>query len=654
MHGSDVRERNSANAPSRAETYTNLGNLLGLPILNGAGVLADADLDCKEAILLAPQFLPSTGMRFGRKSAPASHWVYCVDVPIFVKFTDPLITDKESPHHTLVELRAKPGEQTVFPPSIHPSGEPVEFVGEMQAPDKVETDYLAYQVACLASCVLLARHWPGADSNVRTFTRLALIGTLARKWPVEDTRKFLTSLYSIVPHAHDPGDKIWDELNNTYANLEAGKEVTGIPKLKEYIDARVVDEVIDWLGFDLRKAGGTKANRQAARLFELLDTFDVFCTPMGEGFAMFDVNGHTECRPLNSGFFKGYLSTTYYDQHKELLVKTTRDDALEMLQVKARDKQREVFVRFGWSDDSKTVYLDLGDQDWRVVEINADGWKIITKSPVPFRRDVLMKPLPDPVKDGSIKSIEPLFDCVNAQNPGDRIGYISWALSAFHRHGDLPILSVSGTHGSGKTQSGGTLRRVTDNNALSTEGLPRDEHNLAIMAQNSAILAFDNVSSLANWLSDALCRMTKGAGFRTRTFYVVNESTAFCDRRSVVLTGITDVAEREDLADRTIAVELEAIEDRETELQLNARFQECWPGVLGALLDVVVYGLKHVDETPVDARLRLADFCQWAVACEGALVGLRLDDDDEKNVWTEGTFLKFYKQNKQETEERSA
>jgi len=52
----------------------NIGLLLGGP----SGGLADVDLDCNEALALAPAFLPTTAAIFGRRSKPHSHWLYQV------------------------------------------------------------------------------------------------------------------------------------------------------------------------------------------------------------------------------------------------------------------------------------------------------------------------------------------------------------------------------------------------------------------------------------------------------------------------------------------------------------------------------------------------------------------------------------------------
>src|SRR6516165_4350862 len=50
----------------------------------------DIDLDCPEALALAHRFLPDTGLIFGRKSNPASHWFYRASVPLKGRrFVDP-------------------------------------------------------------------------------------------------------------------------------------------------------------------------------------------------------------------------------------------------------------------------------------------------------------------------------------------------------------------------------------------------------------------------------------------------------------------------------------------------------------------------------------------------------------------------------------
>ncbi|MCX6851379.1 MAG: bifunctional DNA primase/polymerase, partial [Verrucomicrobia bacterium] len=95
----------------------NLGLLLGEP----SGWLVDVDLDCEEAVALAPEFLPPTGAKSGRPGKLASHWWYVCEGAKTRKHQDPVSKKM------IVELRST-GAQTVVGPSIHPSGEPYDPV----------------------------------------------------------------------------------------------------------------------------------------------------------------------------------------------------------------------------------------------------------------------------------------------------------------------------------------------------------------------------------------------------------------------------------------------------------------------------------------------------------------------------------------------
>jgi hypothetical protein len=93
----------------------NIGVVLG----DASDGLVDIDIDRLEALPLADFFLPKTEMIFGRKSKPHSHRIYkCAEPGRIEKWQDDV--------GVIVELRGN-GGQTMFPPSVHPSGELVEF-----------------------------------------------------------------------------------------------------------------------------------------------------------------------------------------------------------------------------------------------------------------------------------------------------------------------------------------------------------------------------------------------------------------------------------------------------------------------------------------------------------------------------------------------
>lgn len=137
---------------------SNIGLLLGAASRH----LTDVDLDCSEALALAPRFLPPTHSIFGRVSRPMSHFFYTCQGAVKELYSDPLARTG------IVELRTEGrdggGHQTVVPPSIHPSGERVEWFEDAE-PATVSPELLGRSVARLAVGVLLMRYAPDAPPD---------------------------------------------------------------------------------------------------------------------------------------------------------------------------------------------------------------------------------------------------------------------------------------------------------------------------------------------------------------------------------------------------------------------------------------------------------------------------------------------------------
>ena len=117
----------------------------------GPSGLIDIDLDCAEAVELAAQHLPETAT-FGRAGNPRSHWIY-EGSATYRKFIDPI--DKKC----LLELRSGDGLQSVFPGSVHESGEDVEWTEDEPEISEAPEDF-AQRVGVFAQLVWCAKH-PG-------------------------------------------------------------------------------------------------------------------------------------------------------------------------------------------------------------------------------------------------------------------------------------------------------------------------------------------------------------------------------------------------------------------------------------------------------------------------------------------------------------
>jgi hypothetical protein len=209
---------------------------------------------------------------------------------------------------------------------------------------------------------------------------------------------------------------------------------------------------------------------------------------------------------------------------------------------------------------------------------------------------------------------------LNLASESDFVLVVAWLLGALRAGGPYPVLAIAGEQGSAKTVLSKLLRAVIDPSVAPVRALPRDERELFIAASNGHILAFDNLSGLPPWLSDALCRLTSGGAFSTRRLFTDQDEMLFAAARPVILNGIEDIITRPDLADRAILLMLAPIAERQrrSENALWREFELARPHILGALLDAAAHGLNMLPYVRLKQLPRLADFAIWATACESA------------------------------------
>jgi hypothetical protein len=376
---------------------------------------------------------------------------------------------------------------------------------------------------------------------------------------------------------------------------------------------------------------------QADILIDLAQTAELFHAPDGTGFADLNINGHRETWRIRAKGFRHWLTRRFFEETQGAPSSEALNSASNVIEAKAHfdAPERVAHVRVGGLDGK--LYLDLSDEMWRAVEIDAFGWQVIDRPPVRFRRASGMQPLPVPVSGGSIKTLRGFL---NVKSNAEFVRVVAWALACLRSRGPYPVLALSGEQGSAKSTFSAILRALLDPNTAPLRALPREDRDLFIAASNGHVLAFDNVSGLPPWISDTLCRLASGGGFAVRQLYSDQDEVLFDAARPVILNGIEDIVTRPDLADRAVVLTLEPIpeECRRPEQELWAAFEAERPRILGALLDAVVTGLKRLPETHLPKPPRMADFALWATACETAL-------------WLEGTFRAAYCGNRDEAVE---
>ena len=147
------------------EEPINIGILTG----QASGGLVDIDMDDTDALRFAFWYLPETKCMFGRPSKPMSHWVYRVQQgQAHEKFeTDGPIIEVRGDRHC-----------TVFPGSVHQSGETIEFINPDDY-DPAQSTWIELRKAAskIAIATALFKAW---TSSPRHQLALCIAATFAR------------------------------------------------------------------------------------------------------------------------------------------------------------------------------------------------------------------------------------------------------------------------------------------------------------------------------------------------------------------------------------------------------------------------------------------------------------------------------------------
>jgi hypothetical protein len=353
----------------------------------------------------------------------------------------------------------------------------------------------------------------------------------------------------------------------------------------------------------------------------------------GDAYASIPMNDHVENYPIAGKRFKRWLGRLYYKETGSSPTTQAVDDALGVLQGRALYDGAEHVVAVRIADHDGKIVIDLGDPTWQAVVVGPDGWKVV-RSPVKFIRPRGLLAMPEPRHGGSVNEWR---DLVNVPGDDDWALLVTCVVAMFRPGRPFPIMCINGEQGSAKSSLCRQIRALVDPNTAPLRAEPREVRDVVIAGKNAWLQAFDNLSHLPAWLSDAFCRMSTGGGFATRQLYEDDAEIVFDVMRPVLLNGIDEVSTRSDLLDRMVTISLPTIAEdhRRLEAEVNAEFERLRPRILGALLDGLSGALRNLPTVKVDRLPRMADFALLGAAAEPAL-GLPA-----------GSFLAAYRANRQ-------
>ena len=227
------------------------------------------------------------------------------------------------------------------------------------------------------------------------------------------------------------------------------------------------------------------------------------------------------------------------------------------------------------------VFLDLGRPDGKAVMLEPGRWRVVDRPPVLFARTALTAELPLPSEEGGMDKVR---DLINISSFDDWALYVACRIASLFPGITHPIEVISGPPGSAKT--GAT--KITSNWIDASPAMlpvPRDGRTWAAMAGGRYVLPMDNVSGVARWWSDALCKAASGDGWVDRALYTDGDLYVTAFQSVIVLNGITLGGLEGDLADRLASHRLSRLTSYRSDDEVAATWALAHPSALAWLLD---------------------------------------------------------------------
>ena len=385
--------------------------------------------------------------------------------------------------------------------------------------------------------------------------------------------------------------------------------------------------------------GARRAPLTLDHLLAIAARAELFHTPDREAYASVPLGDHRETWPVKSAGFADWLNRECWAARGQAPREQLLKDAAATLSARALydGPERPAFLRVGGEvTGDGAIYVDLGDAAWRAVEIDARGHRVVTSAPICFRRGSSALALPDPVAGGSVEELRGFLNLPDEASWRLVITFEVFALLPTAQGTSFPALDINGQQDSGKSTTARVLRALIDPDTTPLTAPPRDEEDLMVVALDNHLPVFDNLSHLDGSLSDALCRVLDGTGFKRRARYKDKDVAGLRPHCPVIFTGIGEVVTRPDLLDRTILVTQPPIQDsaRRSGADFRRDLEAALPRILGALYDAVAGVLRVLPTTTLEQAPRLADFARVGVALERVL------------GWPTGSFLSALEANR--------
>jgi hypothetical protein len=343
---------------------------------------------------------------------------------------------------------------------------------------------------------------------------------------------------------------------------------------------------------------------QLNRIVFLRNKIEIFRDKEGRGYLGFQKNGNPDIYPIGSQESNRQISYMLFMEFNKPLDDKSLKEINRLFEGIAfnEGEVREVFIRHGFQDG--VYYLDLGNENCQQVKINENGFTVIDHSPIAFRRTPSMQSFPSPVGMGNISL---MWRYLNVP-PEYQILIMAFILESFRPDTQYVMVEIIGQKGTGKSATVKHISNLIDPNIHDLIAAPKDAEDVFVHAHNNAFLCYDNLSGLTSKVQDAFCSASTGGSAATRKHFTNFDEASVRILRPAVISGKQKLVTRDDLADRTISIELSTMEARIPAKRLKKEFENDWREIFTGILDLFSKTLKNIPKIEEDPTVRMGDF----------------------------------------------
>lgn len=359
---------------------------------------------------------------------------------------------------------------------------------------------------------------------------------------------------------------------------------------------------------------------QGTKLLRLIQAkgLRVFRDANRQAFVLLPVKQHVEVWGLDSQEVEAWLGHCYFAEHRKSIGGQAINEVRRELRHQAlfASSEEKVFLRSG--EVGRSLFVDLCNDSWDLIQLHDGDWKLTHNPNVYFRRAAGMMSFPLPERGGDVGLIK---NYIHFADEDSYYLWLAWTTFCYRPTGAFPLMLLCGEQGRGKSEAAKMTKCLTDPSAAPECTDPDSLRNLAIAAENSWVMFYDNLSYMHQWQQDAFARIATGASFRVRKLHTGREEELFHAKRPVIVTSILDVVTQSDLMQRSIHINLAPLEGgKRISLEtLWSAFAQDLPLLFGALLSLAAKVAKRFRNVAEADLERMGDFHRWLIALERIL-----------------------------------